>query len=881
MKLPVELFKFSILKTFTKAISLTICVLLLTQTARSQIMDDFSDGDFLGNPPWSGSVANFNINTSKQLQLNAVVAGTSFLSTAFEAHSIGDFEWQLFVKQSFSPSGGNYGRVYLTSDHADLTAPLNGYYLQFGEAGANDAIELFRQSGLSSISVCRAANGRIATSFAIRIRVVRNADGWWQLFIDYSGGFDFSAEASGFDATHCTSSFLGVRCTYTISNSKNFYFDDFLVGPQIVDVTPPSLLMVRALSEHELEIEFDETVEKSSAEVRENYTVSRGVGTPESAFLLANEKTARLTFAQSFPNGQECLLTATGIRDKSNNMLTEAQQPFVFTQPVRAKFKDVIITEILADPSPTIGLPEAEYIELYNRSNVPLDLSGWKFTDGSSSAAFPAVVFAPAEYLILTSSTAAPAFSSFGKVLGVSSFPTLNNAGDNLVLRNKDGNTIDSVSYSDSWFVDADKKAGGWSLELIDTENVCGERTNWTATEHPSGGTPGKQNSVFANKPDLTGPKLISAIPLTDTRMQLVFDEKLEKQLPATQNINISPNIQISKISFADASLTAIILDLLEEISRGTTYTVALQNIFDCAGNRIQTNFSFVEFALPEEPAPGDVVINEILFNPRPTGVDFLEIFNRSQKYFNLKGWQISNYENGSVKNKKVISQTELLLKPLAYMVLTTNGNVVKGEYVTAREENFWKMDLPSFNDDKGSAAILDAQDNVLDDLQYTKSMHSVFIKNEEGVSLERVSAYQQTNETQNWKSASSVSGFATPGYSNSNSLPENSIPDNAIRVEPEIFEPITGQPDYTQIKYSFDQGGFVANVKVFDPQGRTIKQIANNEVLGTEGFFRWDGDRDDGTKVRIGYYMVWFEVFDANGMLKTFRKRVAVATKF
>ncbi len=49
------------------------------------------------------------------------------------------------MKQSFSSSATNNGRVYLASDQSDLTKPLNGYYLQFGEANSNDAIELFRQ----------------------------------------------------------------------------------------------------------------------------------------------------------------------------------------------------------------------------------------------------------------------------------------------------------------------------------------------------------------------------------------------------------------------------------------------------------------------------------------------------------------------------------------------------------------------------------------------------------------------------------------------------------------------------------------------------------------------------------------------------------------
>ena len=76
---------------------------------------------------------------------------------------------------------------------------------------------------------------------------------------------------------------------------------------------------------------------------------------------------------------------------------------------------------------------------------------------------------------------------------------------------------------------------------------------------------------------------------------------------------------------------------------------------------------------------------------------------------------------------------------------------------------------------------------------------------------------------------------------------------------------------------YHFEQSGYVANATILDQQGHTVKSLANNEVLGVEGFIRWDGDRDDGSRARAGYYMVWFEVFNVDGKISTFRKRVVV----
>jgi flagellar hook assembly protein FlgD len=82
---------------------------------------------------------------------------------------------------------------------------------------------------------------------------------------------------------------------------------------------------------------------------------------------------------------------------------------------------------------------------------------------------------------------------------------------------------------------------------------------------------------------------------------------------------------------------------------------------------------------------------------------------------------------------------------------------------------------------------------------------------------------------------------------------------------------------DFTKINYRFDQSGKVANIKVLDAQGRLIKTVANNETLAFEGFYRWDGERDDGTHARLGYYVVWFEIFDNSGSVQIFRKRAVI----
>jgi hypothetical protein len=141
----------------------------------SQVLEDFSDGNFTSNPTWTGDQSKFIVNTSFQLQLNDSQEGTSFLATA---NSIcNEAEWHFLVKLSFSPSSNNFARIYLVSNQENVSQQLNGYYIQLGETGSADAIELFKQSGGTIQSVCRGTEGLLATSFTVGIKIKRSANG--------------------------------------------------------------------------------------------------------------------------------------------------------------------------------------------------------------------------------------------------------------------------------------------------------------------------------------------------------------------------------------------------------------------------------------------------------------------------------------------------------------------------------------------------------------------------------------------------------------------------------------------------------------------------------------------------------------------------------
>lgn len=857
-----------------KKLSIILNTLFYASVCCAQVQDNFSDGDLTNNPEWTPDNASNWIVTSNQLRSNSATASSGFYITTPSTKAT-EAQWEFWVNLQFNTSSTNYADVFLVADQANLhSATLNGYFVRIG--GTPDEISLYKLvNGTASILINGIDGVTNSSNITLRIKVIRNAGNLWTLERDAGSGSYFT-EGTITDNTFSTSQFFGIRIQQSTASFFNrHFFDNIYAGEIIIDNTPPSYLWSEIQDANHILIGFDEPLQLSSAQNVTNYTASNGLGSPATAQLQPDQKSVRLTFAQSFIHERANTLTINNIADAQGNAMSEYVLPFTYTSPF--SYKDIILSEIFADPTPPVDLPEAEFVELYNRSAASINLIGWKFTDGSTTATLPDYLIPSGQRLILTTTANLPLYVPFGNTLGVSGFPTLNNAGEALMLYAPGNHLIDSVNFTLAWYQDQTKQEGGWTLEVIDVDNICGEETNWIASEALLGGTPGLANSVNANKPDLTGPQLLSATVVSGSEIMLTFNEKLEK--PVTiQSFSIAPEAAIASVAFSSTALRQVKLSLAVNLQEKRLYTITVTSLRDCAGNSIQETHNKKTFALPELAEPGDVLLNEILFNPRPGGVDFVEIVNVSDKYINLKNWALANYENGVITNAKKINTQDIVLSPGTFLAITSDGGILKNHYPLGIESNFLNAAIPSMNDDAGSMALISDTGITLDFLMYEDDFHTPILKDREGVSLERISTAVSAANPSNWRSASSAAGFATPGFINSNSKPHARGDEEKITIDPEIFSPDRPGQDFAQIRYAFEQTGWVANVKIADQQGRVIKEIANNETLGYEGFFRWDGDRDDSTRARIGYYFVWFEVFQLDGQVKTFRKRVVIA---
>ena len=545
---------------------------------------------------------------------------------------------------------------------------------------------------------------------------------------------------------------------------------------------------------------------------------------------------------------------------------------------------DILITEIMADPSPQVNLPNNEWIELRNASGITINLSGWRIGDAAGqSGAMPAYNLKPDSVVIICTASAVTAMAAYGPVITVTGFPSLDNTGDMLYLKSPQNKIIHAVDYSDRWYGNELKKDGGWSLEMIDTKNPCSGGDNWKASVDINGGTPGKKNSVDAANPDINPPQLLRAYAPDSLNIVLVFNEPLDS-LKATDlaNYNISDGIGAPQSVIAIAPyFNKVNLQLKSALKRNKIYTVTVLGVTDCTGNIIADKNS-VKTGLSEIAREAGIVINEILFNPKPNGTDYVEIYNRSDAIIDLKQLYIANRNNlGVISNIKSLSTGNYLLFPQDFIVITEEPAIVKRDFIVKNADAFVTVaSMPSYNDDKGDVILLNVQGNIIDELQYDEKWHFKLIDNKEGIALERIDYNAPTQQPDNWHSAATSVGYGTPTYKNSQYKINDGL-QGTITVSPSIVSPDNdGIDDIVAVSYSFPAAGYVANIIIFDAAGRPVRNLQRNALCGTAGSFRWDGLGEKDQQLPVGIYIIYVDVFNLEGKRKQFKNAIVVARK-
>lgn len=158
----------------------------------------------------------------------------------------------------------------------------------------------------------------------------------------------------------------------------------------------------------------------------------------------------------------------------------------------------LVINEILYDPPRGF----TEYVEMYNAGKTSINVFNWKLNTFKISRV--SRLISPGQYLIVAADTSI--FERFPHLTDTSynvvvlnrSSLGLNNDGDDVVLTDLTEHMIDSLHYLPTWHNPEIEDVSGRSLERINPWLPTADARNWSTCTDASGGTPGKQNSIFA-----------------------------------------------------------------------------------------------------------------------------------------------------------------------------------------------------------------------------------------------------------------------------------------------------------------------------------------------------------------------------------------------
>ncbi|MDR3366575.1 MAG: lamin tail domain-containing protein, partial [Prevotellaceae bacterium] len=684
----------------------------LTLQLRAQVRYDFESGDlsgFLQNPDSGWVVKDAALlGEGKALQhVRPIASGSNAvdkISTIPPAtQSLQSDTWRFTVAYASTTSTNNYWLAFLTSnvDASAMSATgagVNAYAVGVYSKLNGDTLTLFK---INSGNIAPLISSTItARGKKLAIMVTRSGRGKWTLFVNERGDASRPIQrGTAVDESVALGEYFGFLFAFTASNSGKFFADDVSIG---LIQRPLKVASVRRKTTRSLRVELSMAVDAAQAAEVARYSLRTADGDelPVDSVALTSAKTVTLFVGKSFAAGSynltiHDLLTAQGVESyDSYDFLLEAP-----------RYGDVVFSELMVRPYSENEFAN-EYVEFYNRTNHLLNLTGWTIATATQVGRITAGSIEASDYALIGSGVE---MAKLDAVLGVVNRPTLTDGGATLTLADSCGTPVAVLTYSDSWYADEEKKErGGYSLEKIDLNNLEETAANWRASTDERGGTPGTENSVADNNADAAPPELLSC-GIAGSELHLRFGEALNDATLSADAFALDNGMGAAKSLRWDAEAPMnITLAFDRPLERNVVYTLAVKSgaVCDLAQN-CRADFS-VQAGLGENPAAGEVVINEVLFDPYTGGVDFVELYNRSDNIAELEGLRIANRNTNNGVVGKSYPLPAYALFPRSYVVLTTLPDVVRAQYSCPNPKAFIALaNLPSYPNEEGCVALL------------------------------------------------------------------------------------------------------------------------------------------------------------------------------
>lgn len=551
----------------------------------------------------------------------------------------------------------------------------------------------------------------------------------------------------------------------------------------------------------------------------------------------------------------------------------------------------LIFNEIMYDPEPVVGLPNVEYVELHNTTDAAVNLVGWVFLYDNRPFRLPAYTLSAGGYVILCGNAGAVKFDSTVSVLPVPSFPVLARTNKIVTLTTPQGDLVNSLTYSDAWYEDAFKRKGGWSLECVDADNLSGDGSNWRASTDSTGGTPGRKNAVAAPNPDTKKPACNHLSVPNAATLKLRFSKRMDVGwLSDVSNFKVAESERVTKSGkMAQGWLSIegvnpsyplykeVELTLSRPLQEGEIIGLTLMAPNDVSGNvSVDT---FFQVGLPLKPEPFELTFNELLFNPDEAGCDYVEVVNRSQRCLDLSQvWLCGRDEDGTLQEGCRLYEEVVPALPGSYWVLSSTGDSLAKRYGCDSISHFPSLKgFPSMPDESGTVVLVTTDNCVIDECSYSADWHMPLFSDKEGIALEKLHPDKPSNEADAWLSASSLSGYGTPGRRNSQYTASLKASETFMKLDRTWLTPNgDGREDLLTVALNVGEPGTVS-LTLYNLSGVAVCHWLRSQWVGVGQEINWDGTDEKGSLLPSGRYILLATLTRTNGTIQTAKTVVTV----
>ena len=819
-----------------------------TPAAAQVLVDSFPAG-FTPALGWQGDRAAFAGEGGRLVLREGRPTPAPTARVWFAAETRDSACWSVDVEQRFSASASNRVRWWLAADRALDQAGVQGVYLQLGGiSGDADAIDLVEVTAAGTSVIAGGRPGVAAADpLALQLRVCADSGNDWTWAARSRDGALVDS-AAGSSAEPLRGRFVGFDIAFTPTRSGLLSFDDLTVGPIFRDTEAPALVLATAASPTLVLVVADEPLGTANLDPG-RYAVD---GRAPASVEVAGD-TLRLRLTAPLVEGRPTALELLGLVDAAGNVGPPVSTTVTSTAPRQLARYDLLISEIMADPSPVVGLPDVEYVEVYNPGSAAVDLSVVRLDNGRTSVALPARSLAAGAYLAFASEAVAdPRYAV------VPQLPTLTNSGATLRLIAADGTLVDEVTYDDAYYRPGTAD-GGYALERADLARPCLlGADNLRSSEALAGGTPSAPNSM-ASGPAPVPLRISTVTRLGDTALAVTTNRTLDDPRVA---FTLDGGRSLGSVR-AGATFGTYVLTLDRPLAASELLQLGLSpQARSCVPGESLAGDAFA-IGIPEPSLVGDWALNEIMYDPLSGQGRWVELANVSDKLLSLAGLTLARASRDRQVEARFGPAREALVPAGELLVLAAAPETLLAQFPEARPGLVVEASVPTLSDEACLMLFDAATEEIHFHICYTEAWHNAAYAKTDGVSLERIDLNADGQDPSNWTSAASTVGFGTPTRANSQALPPDAGAGAATQfalVAERISPDGDGFEDLLTVRFDLEASETLARFSVVDLRGYTVYQPAEDVSVGRRGTWTWDGVDRDGEVAAVGTYVLRVE---------------------